>query len=301
MWTYRELLDSGKSRAAIAKGVRTGKIHRLFHGIYTTTAEPTAQTAWEALQKLRPDAVLDGKSAVEVYQGKQPTLPLHARVPTPNLRKGAAAILRLRRSRRIRYQRKGGFRLVSLADAVATCLADGSVGEGELRGLVERSYVSGTGVRRQEKEVKELKTVKKVQLREFFRACASGTDSGLERSFVSALHSAGFVTQQNYVVSGYRWDTAIRSLRVVIDVDSRKYHGSGNRNFIVDRWKTNEAQAEGWLALRVTDDCVNYAMPQILRLLKNIQTFRAKHPRKVLGNRGVGPVWGWHNVLMGAF
>lgn len=295
------MLDLGKSRAEIARGVREGKIHRLFHGVYTTMAEPTAATAWEALQKLRPDAVLDGRSAVEVYQGKQPSLPLHARVPTSNLRTGAANIIRLRRSRRIRYQQRGSFRVVSLADAVATCLAEGSVGEGELRQLVERSYVSVKGVRRQEKEVKELKTARKAQLRGFLRACASGTDSGLEKSFVSALQSAGFVTQQNYEVSGYRWDTAIRALRVVIDVDSRRYHGSDDRNFIVDRWKTNEAQAEGWLALRVTDDCVNYAMPEIIRLLKNIQAFREQHPRKVLGKRGMGPVWFWHNVLMETF
>lgn len=298
VWTHRELLNSGKTRAEIAGGVRAGKIHRLFHGVYTTTSEPTAETAWEALQKLRPDAVLEGKSAVEAYQGKQLSLPLHARVPTSNLRKGAASIIRLRKSRRIRYREVRNFRVVSLADAVATCLADGSVREGELRQLVERSYVSVKGVQRQEKEVKELKTTRKAQLREFLRVCASGTDSGLEKGFVSALQSAGFQTQQNFLVSGYRWDTAIKALRVVIDVDSRKYHGSDERNFIVDRWKTNEAQAEGWLALRITDDCVNYAMPEIIMLLKNIQAFRAEHPRKVLGKRGMGPVWFWHNVLM---
>lgn len=301
MWTYGELLQLGKTRGEIASDVRAGKIHRLFHGVYTTTAKPTAQTAWEALQKVRPDAVLDGRSAVEVHQGKQPSLPLHARVPTPNLRRGAAGIVRLRRCRRAGWEKLAGFRVVPLADAVATCLQDGSVPESDLRGLVEREYISERGMRRQASELKELKTLKKGQVKEFLDACISGTDSGLERRFVAALRKAGFKTRQNYVVAGYRWDTVIKSLRVVIDVDSRKYHGSENRNFIIDRWKTNDAQAEGWLALRITDDCANYAIPQIVGWLRRIENFRKQHPRGALQGRSMGPVWHWHNALMGAF
>lgn len=302
VWTYKELLALGKTKGEIAWAVRKRKIYRLFHGVYTSVANPTAWTVWEGLLKVRPNAVLDGKSAIEVYQGKSPTLPLCARVPTPNLRQGAAAMVRLRRSIRGRPQQLAGFKVVSLADAVATYLKEGGqVPALELRKLVESVYFSDRGNQRQNKELKELKTSPKKQLREFLGACISGTDSKLERRFVAAIRGAGFKTDQNYKIGGYKWDTMIRSLKVVIDVDSRMYHGSENRNFIIDRWKTNEAQAQGWLALRITDDCVDYALPQIIEWLQEIKTFRHTHPRRSLNSQGIGPVWRWHNAMQGTF
>lgn len=302
VWTYKELLALGKTKGEIAWAVRKGKIHRLFHGVYTTVAEPDGRLVWEGLLKVRPNAVLEGKSAIEVYQGKPPSLPLHARVPTANLRRGAATLLKLRRSLRLQWEQVWGFKVVTVADAIASYLGEGgSTRDFEVRKLVEKTYFSERGLRRQERELKALKTTRKAQLRKFFDTCISGNDSKLERRFIVAVRGAGFKTQQNYQVSGYKWDLAIRSLKVVIDVDSRMYHGAQHRNFILDRWKTNEAQAEGWVALRITDDCVDYATPQIIEWLQELREYRKTHPRRSLSSQGIGPAWRWHQALIGTF
>lgn len=302
VWTYKELLELGKTRGEIAGALKKGKIHRLFHGVYTTAAHPDARIVWEGLLKVRPNAVLDGKSAIEAHQGKEPSLPLQARVPTGNLRKGAAALLRLRRSLRLQWKQKFGFKVVTLADAVATYLRDGgSTRDLELRKVVETAYYSERGNQRQARELKALRTAPKSQLRKFFDNCISGNDSKLEKHFILAVREVGFQTQQNYKLGGYKWDLVIKSLKVVIDVDSRMYHRTESRSFVIDRWKTNDAQAEGWVALRITDDCVDYALPQIIEWLQELREYRRIYPRRSLSKQSIGPVWNWHNAMQGTF
>nr|WP_231498760.1 hypothetical protein [Corynebacterium glutamicum] len=146
-------------------------------------------------------------------------------------------------------------------------------------------------------DLKLLRTRRKAQLREFLEECIYGLDSGLEKVMVQELRDAGFRTRQNVVVEGYRWDIQVVGV-ALIDVDSRKYHQANGRNFIIDRWKSNEAAVQGHVPLRFTDDCVNYATREIIKLVKQVAEFKRKHPRRRVKTQGVGPVFRWHNALV---
>ncbi len=299
VWTFKELVDHRISRRDLQRAMREGKVFKLFHGIYTNVV-PTARTVWEALEKQRPNAIVEGASAIEIYQGKRVSLPVSVRVPTSNTGTGPPELLKLRRSRKAKFESRGGYRVVSLVDAIATCLKEGSVPESELRALAEVEFRSERGMRRLNSELKALGTQSKSEVREFLDSCIAGTDSGLEKRFVAALRELGFKTEQNVKVGGYKWDVCLRGLKVVIDLDSHKFHATGDiRTFIIDRWKTNDAQGLGWTAFRITDECFEHNFRDLVSMLKRIRVFRGKHPGARLTGIIQDPVWKWHQVLMG--
>ncbi|WP_096453762.1 type IV toxin-antitoxin system AbiEi family antitoxin domain-containing protein [Corynebacterium suranareeae] len=295
MRTAKELIRMKYSRRKINSLVKEGKLYRVLRGVYSMDP-PSGEVVWSAIRLVRPGALLDGKSAVEVYQGVPLSLPLRVRVSTSNVLRGSANVV-ARRSQRITGVVHRGFRVVSLVDAIATCLEEKSSDLGDLRRLVEQRYQSGSGVNQMKHDLKALKTRRKKQLREFLEECIYGTDSGLEKKLVYELRDAGFKTRQNVMVEGYRWDIQVVGV-ALIDVDSRKYHQANGRNFIIDRWKSNEALVQGHVPLRFTDDCVNYAPGEIIKLVKQIAEFKRKHPRKRVKTQGVGPVFKWHNALV---
>lgn len=296
VWTAKELIENNFSRRKISKMVQEGKIFRILHGVYSL--DPlSGEVAWAAVKLIRPHAVLDGKSAVEVYQGKPLSLPLRVRVNTSNVLRGSRKVVVAGRSQRMRSTIERGFRVVSLVDAAATCLDDGNVDRSELRKVVEMKYKSGHGVKQLEWDLKRLKTRKRGRLQEFLDDCIYGSDSGLERKLIHELRNAGFKTRQNVTIDGYRWDIQVVGV-ALIDVDSRKYHQANYRNFIIDRWKSNEALVQGHVPLRFTDDCVNYAEKDIIKLVRQVAEFRKKHPRSRVKTPGVGPVFRWHNALV---
>ena len=58
----------GYSRRRINSLVKEGKLHRVLRGVYALDP-PSGEVVWSAIRLVRPGALLDGKSAVEVYQG----------------------------------------------------------------------------------------------------------------------------------------------------------------------------------------------------------------------------------------
>lgn len=295
MWTAKELIGMGYSRRRINSLVKEGKLHRVLRGVYALDP-PSGEVVWSAIRLVRPGALLDGKSAVEVYQGVSLSLPVRVRVSTSNVLRGSRNVV-ARRSQRMDGIAHRGFRVVSLVDTVATCLDERSVNPSDLRRLVEERYKSGSGVKQMAHDLKLLRTRRKAQLREFLEECIYGLDSGLEKVMVQELRDAGFRTRQNVVVEGYRWDIQVVGV-ALIDVDSRKYHQANGRNFIIDRWKSNEAVVQGHVPLRFTDDCVNYATGEIIKLVKQVAEFKRKHPRRRVKTQGIGPVFRWHNALV---
>lgn len=299
VWTYRELRGHGYSRRRIQALVKQGKLRKLLHGTYTKIQHPTGETVWEALNLVRRGVVLDGVSAIQAQESRPLSLPLSVRVPTKNTATSTPDLVRMTRSGRGHYEERGPYRAVPLADAIATCLDDGSMPEKRLREYANARYTGENGINRLDRELKVMTTRAKAKLRAFLESCIYGTDSGLEIRLVGALRRKGFKTQQNFKVGGYKWDVCIKELKVVIDVDSKKYHGDPlHQTFIIDRWKTNHAQLQGWTALRITEDCVGgLAGQHLVRLLEEIRDFRATKPRARLKGIVDYPVWGWHILL----
>ncbi|ALC04714.1 hypothetical protein CDES_01175 [Corynebacterium deserti GIMN1.010] len=296
VWTAKELREYGYSKRTIARSVKVGAWFRILRGVYSTDP-PSGRVVWEAVKLLRPYALLDGKSAMEAYNEEELSLPLRVRVDTSNLLRASRDVVVAKRSTRMRAERVGDYRLVTAVDAVVTCLEDGEIERWKLREFVEVQYGSKRGLAKLRKDLRKLKTSRQAGVKGLLEMCVVGTDSSLERKLVGQLRQAGFATRQNVSVGGYSWDVEVVGVGL-IDVDSRKYHRAQDRNFIVDRWKNNQAVAMGYVALRVTDECVDFAMREIVKLLRQVQDYRKHNPRKPVKVEGVAPVYQWHNSLL---
>ena len=78
-WTTAELREQGLSKEAIRRKVREGKLYRVHRGIYTDSWTPlaVARTLAHGLSRIH----FTGKTAQEIYLGRQLTFPLEAEGP----------------------------------------------------------------------------------------------------------------------------------------------------------------------------------------------------------------------------
>jgi very-short-patch-repair endonuclease len=75
--------------------------------------------------------------------------------------------------------------------------------------------------------------------------------SPLERDARHAVLDTGYKFQQEYELGPYRYDIAIPALRLLIEVDSKRWHSHPSR-IARDRKKTELAKKEGWTLTRVS-------------------------------------------------
>ncbi|MCQ9352330.1 hypothetical protein NQ015_01855 [Corynebacterium sp. 153RC1] len=292
--TTAQLLRQGWTESKIRHSLRKQRLFRVFRGVYADVPVTPLVIAF-ACVLVRPDIVFEGRTAIELYRGQEVTLPLRARVRSGNLRKGIAHVARLRRTRLKAYDLIEGLPVVLPVDAAQ--------GAPELDGtcmrLLDDSYAGKTGPERLAKDLKEMGRAAKAQVKRFCeKEAVIGADSVFERRFVRSLRKAGLNPVPQCMVAGYRWDVGFPKARVVIDLDSEKFHlDPGVKPFIEDRWKTNEAQASGWIALRITDQCLPIHEATFIDAIKRILDHRSRYPRRRLPELSPNPVWRWHVML----
>ncbi|WP_155721276.1 type IV toxin-antitoxin system AbiEi family antitoxin domain-containing protein [Corynebacterium glutamicum] len=293
IWTYQELIDSGKTKRQIESLVREQKLTRIFRGVYIS-GEVTGDLVWWALKPRRKNIALDGYSAIQSHLNQHLTLPILIRVPTSSKSNLTDAYVRQVRSTRMPHGQR-----VNFIDAIATCLDHNYFrGSSYLHQIVEEYYSGDYGAQNLKKHLAEIGGRDGTKLADFLAVATPGSDSELELILVRLLQRLGFKTEQNTKIGGYKWDVCIRDLWVLIDIDSWKYHGGDNRTqFVLDRWKSNHAAAMGWTALRLTDSCVVYDQVEIVDFLNRIREFRKKAPNGRLKDVISRPVWEWHSDL----
>lgn len=294
--TTEELLAEGWTTAKIAWKKHKGEIFSVFRGVYADTP-PTPEVVAHALLKLRPGVVFEKRTALELYTGKPLTLPLQARVPSGALRVSASEAVELRRSRLKVFHTCKGLPVASPAELVNSLLPNdpSTPAAQELYQVMEQHYAGKDGMKSLEKDLKYLGGGCKTRIRDFVQhKVVVGVDSPPEADLIRALRAEGFKATPQYQLGKYRWDVGIKGLKVVIDVDSKKYHMNDEKAFVVDRWKANSGMLRGWIALRVTATCVRMHLAELLNLLKELRRLKQKSPRK-FPRIDVTPVWQWHN------
>lgn len=294
--TTKELIANGWTKATIAWATHTGRIHRVFHGVYTDQP-PTPEIVAHALLHVRPDAVFEQRTAFELYNHKPLTFPLQARVPTGALRHQAHGLIELRRSKLHVTCKRAGLPVVPVAELANSLLPEDPttpVPE-ELSTFVEQQYAGKHGMQHLLQDLKYMGRSQKTRIREFTEHhIAVGVDSPPEADLIKALRREGFKVTPQFQLGQYRWDAAITGLKVVIDVDSKRYHMDDEQAFVVDRWKTNTGIMQGWIALRVTATCVHKHLPTIIALLNEIRRQKQQSPRR-FPLIDIKPVWQWHH------
>lgn len=293
----QELLAEGWTKAKIGWAKHKGNLIQIFRGMYTNQ-EITPELVAQALVKARPDVVFEKQTAMQLYTGEPLTFPLQARVSSTALRLGSSDQIELRRSRI-----RGGFfheglPVVSAVELVNSLLTENpnTANKDLLREFMETYYAGKQGIAQYVKDLKQLGRSSKARIREFTEQQAVvGVDSPPEADLIRALRAAGFKVIPQFRLGKYRWDLGVKGLKVVIDVDSKQYHLNSEKAFVVDRWKANSGIMRGWIALRVTANCIHKHLKQILDLLKEIRRQKKLAPRK-FPKIDVPPAWQWHAI-----
>ena len=250
-WTTAELRGRGLSKDAIRRKVREGKLYRVHRGIYTDEWTPwaVARALAHGLSRIH----FTGKTAQEIYLGRQLTFPLEAEGPRTLKGKN----FHISHSRLRATCKVAGLPVVQpLWAARKISRACGP--------LLEEHYRGKHGPSRLERDRRRMRRVPK-PLKDTIRHAVIGADSPPERTLSRQLRAEGIYPEHNVLIAGYRFDLRIGKL--VVEVDGWKYHKHSDA-FQADRSKQNAAVAHGYTVLRFTADDIIHHLSQAVLLIK---------------------------------
>ena len=278
-WTTAELRAQGLSKEAIKQRLHERTLFRVHRGIYTDEWTPLAVA--RALVHGLSNIHFTGKTAQEIYLGRQLTFPLEAE--GPRTLKGTT--FRVTHSRLRAITKVGGLPVVeALWSARRIAGASGP--------LLEKHYRGKDGPGRLEKDQQRMRRVPR-RLKEAIRNTPIGTDSRSEQELSRSLRAKGIYPEHNVLIAGYRFDFLIDKL--IIEVDGWQYHKS-SEVFQADRSKQNAAVAHGYTVLRFTADDIRDHLDDALDLIKaTLELLKGRKPQ--LPSCVTHPYWMWHLCL----
>lgn len=294
--TSAELKALGWTKHQVSQAVESGRIHRLFRGVYTTKP-PEGLVLLRAVKAAYPRAVFAGDTAAQLHLGKDVTVPVHVIVGASDTVPPSNALVVAHRVRRLPVSQVGEFPVVPVLDAAAKA----QIGIGIT--LLEHHYRGKNGEAELERDLAERASISK-ELRKVLGVASVGADSELERTLFRRLRARGHEVRQNFVVAGYRFDGLVAG-HILIEVDSYTHHSANvlpgrHENwdtFIRDRWKANIAQRLGYLVLRYSDADIDFHLETVLAQIEDTIA-RCPSRRKLAVAGLLGPeremVWTWH-------
>lgn len=240
IWLTTELVAAGFTEGKIRAAVRRADLHKVSRGVYTSEP-PDDVLALRALSRLVPEVVYTGRRA-----GRRDRLLLRARTVTGSRRRhGVAVVSPLQAA-------------IDVRGSTAPTSSDA-----ELRRFLTRMYDGTKGNDRLTADHTAL-TTGSAHAESLLEGLTTGTASALERRALllvrRAVEGLPVTVLTNTLVGPYRFDIVIPEARVVIEIDSFRYHAvtdmADTRGFVRDRWKGNAAAEWGWALFRYTDFCV---------------------------------------------
>lgn len=254
-----QLADLGIGRRQRDALVREGRLHRVEHGVYCTE-RAEGELLLKAVAVTRPHLVFAGATARQIYDGKTITTPLKGQVARPNTYQNTP-LLTVTQVRALPHRTVDGHRVVTPLAAIRDLL---DTDTSAARAFLEKHYAGREGNATLAADLRQCPRVP-VALRDIIAMSSIASDSASERTLARALKRAlkdrGVTVIQNHKLGFYHWDYAIPEARIVVDLDSFRYHaalasGDNESTFIIDRWKANDGARRGWLVLHYTGECV---------------------------------------------
>ena len=275
-WTTAELREQGLNKDAIRRKVREGSLYRVHRGIYTDTGTP--QAVARALAHGLSRIHFTGKTAQEIYLGRQLTFPLEAE--GPRTLKGKCF--------RVSHSRLRATHKVNGLPVVQPLWAARKISRA-CRPLLEEHYQGKYGPNRLEEDRRRMRRIPK-PLKETIRHAAIGADSSPERTLSRQLRAEGIFPKHNVLIAGYRFDLKIGKL--LVEVDGWEYH-KHSVAFQADRSKQNAAVAHGYTVLRFTaDDIIHHLSQAVLLIKATLEVLKGGTPQ--LPTSATAPYWQWH-------
>jgi predicted transcriptional regulator of viral defense system len=256
--SHRQLVPLGVSRSAIARRVRSGRLHRVHQGVYAVGHPRLTQRGrWmAAVLAGGPDAALSRRSAAALWQLLTPAGPIHVIVPR-ELRNRDGIEFHAQSLQFDEVAEHDGIRVTTVARTLLDLAGreparfEQALNEAEYRRLHDTTGLAhlharypscrGTAILR-----KALQTPAAGRIRE-----------ELEHSFQALVEKQGLPTPERNVdleLEPGRWiqaDCIWRDARLVVELDGRGAHTTARR-FDSDRERDRLLALDGWQVVRVT-------------------------------------------------
>ena len=244
-----QLMELGFDRGAIARRVETGRLHRLYRGVYAVghTIIPREGRWLAAVMACGDGATLSHRSAAALW-GIRPTAAARIDVTvshTSGVRSSARIVVH-RPRRRYETTKRHGIPVTTPGQTLAD-LALGLTGR-DLEKAVEMAEVRKLDIAVPESHpgVERLRQAAG-------RALPITTDSPLEDAFLALCddHQIPRPLVQP-IVEGHRVDFCWPELRLIVETDGYEHHGT-RAAFGRDRAKDAQLTVRGWRVLRFTE------------------------------------------------
>jgi very-short-patch-repair endonuclease len=260
----RQLLDAGLSNAVIHR--RIGSVlHPLHAGVYAAGhATLTTEGCWMAAVLACGDESGLSHRAGAALWGLRPAWRGYREVSAPRSVKAVRGVI-LHRPRTLELTVHQGIRVTPVGRTIVD-VAD-VVGVRALRAVLEQAEVLRL----------DCDAVPIPGRRGYGRLVAalaehspvvSFTRSQLERAFVEICCEAGLPQpRMNGIIEGMEVDASWPELRLAVEIDSWKYHGTRTAHRR-DRRRTATLQLAGWTPLRFTDEDIELDPEYVARTLR---------------------------------
>ena len=229
--TWHQLLHAGLSRSAIARRIKSGRLHRVFRGVYLVghPVPPPLALETAALMAVAPGGVLSHHTAAHLHALLPRPSPVHVtnphrrNRPQPWLRPHTGHLepheIRTHQGLPITSPQRT---LQDLASFLDPATLERATNEAEVRNLVPR------------------------------RPSATPTRNHAERKLLALLRRAGLPpTATNIRIAGYEVDVLYAEQKVVVEFDSYAFHAT-RQAMERDRRKDAALRAAGYDVIRVT-------------------------------------------------
>jgi very-short-patch-repair endonuclease len=271
--TRAQLRALGYSSAAIRHGLSSGRLHRVFRGVYAWgRPHETLEGLWmAAVLRCGPGAALSHDSAAACL-GIRPRLKGRIEVSVPWCRKVREPGIRIHRTRTLVPGDVGTCDLIPITSPVRTLIdisprlapkqRERAINEADRIGLIDteelRRGLDADDVRRHGAALLR---------RTLDRRTFTKTRSELERDFLPLARAAGLprpLTCQ--VVNGFEVDFYWPDLGLIVESDGLRYHRTPAQQ-AVDRRRDQVHTAAGLTALRFTDEQIDFEQRHVVATL----------------------------------
>jgi very-short-patch-repair endonuclease len=271
---HDQLAERGYSNEAIDHRVETGRLHRVFRGVYAVGRPELTQKGWwmAAVRACRPEAWLSHGDGAALYGVRErPPGDIHLTIPLDARRshEGIAA-----HRRHLADHEKTVHAGIPVA-AIEVVLADlaAELRRGPLEAAINEADVRGliTVPRLRERAESMPRRAGRKPLRETIdRRTFRYTRSGLERALIPLALSAGLSRPQTrVVVCGWEVDFFWPDLGLVVETDSLTYHRTPQAQ-AKDRLRDQAHIAAGLTPLRFTHSQIRYEPGYVRAMLATV-------------------------------
>ena len=248
MVARRQLLALGLTQAAIRHLLESGRLHRVHPGVYAVGTPPATpiERATAAVLACGDQALLSHESALALW-GLAPRWPRCMHVTTPADRRPSGIVVHQSRTlTRADARNHLGVRTTSPARTLHDCAP--ALSHRALTRAVNDALRSPFMSRAQLEEMSQ----RGKRLLQFTVVPTNPTRSDMEDLFLAFCKRFGFPRPLvNTHVIGYEVDALFADQRVIVELDSWRFHGD-RAAFQTDRKRDRDLLAAGYVTVRIT-------------------------------------------------